>query len=160
MYAASGGSTECLRVLDSCGASLDMQNKDGLSALIYAIQNRQSEAVSVLLDLGANPYVANVMGTGALHWAAKKGDVESCRALLDHGVAVDALNNKKVTPLVSHSHEAKDPILSTPVSDSSCFSSETICDTDVRGGLRSQRRHERRGDEFLDRARRQGGRPG
>ena len=100
MYAASGGSPECCRILRAAGASLDKQNKDGLSALIYAIQNNQPQVVRTLLDLGADPYVTNALGTGALHWAAKKGDVESCALLLESGVPVDALNNKKVTPLM------------------------------------------------------------
>merc|ERR1711937_520027 len=98
--ASDAGYHEIVQFLLRQGADLNMQNKDGLGSLDYAIQNRRHSTLNLLLDLGANPYVSNCLGTSALHWAAKKGEVECCATLLQHGVDVDTPNNKGVTPLM------------------------------------------------------------
>ena len=71
MYAARENALESGRVLVKAGASLNLVDPDGATALVIAIINAHYEFASMLVDAGANPDVVdNEAGMGALYAAA------------------------------------------------------------------------------------------
>ncbi|HET9219691.1 MAG TPA: ankyrin repeat domain-containing protein [Terriglobia bacterium] len=71
MYAARENALESGSVLVKAGASLNLVDPDGATALVIAIINAHYEFASMLVDAGANPDVVdNEAGMGALYAAA------------------------------------------------------------------------------------------
>jgi ankyrin repeat protein len=70
MYAARQGSLEAARVLADAGASLNLTDPDGTTALILAIINGHYDTAALLLDKGADPNIADSTGMAALYAAA------------------------------------------------------------------------------------------
>lgn len=80
-------------------------------ALIVAVREGHVNVTRMLLARGADVSLGKFDGSTALHIACQEGNANSAkiaRMLLDKGAAVDALNHKKVTPLMAasqHGHE-------------------------------------------------------
>ena len=105
MYGAARGTTECCAaLLDMAGhnVSVDGKNKDGFTALVYALECGHVETGRELLRRGARADSRSANGSTCLHWAATCGQVESCRALLELTGIVDAnaRNARGITPLM------------------------------------------------------------
>jgi ankyrin repeat protein len=66
-----------MRVLIDNGADVNLQNKDGLTALMFSIanfKNKESEkSIAFLLDSGANPNIKDKKGNTALDIATDMG---------------------------------------------------------------------------------------
>ena len=125
MYGAARGTTECCEILLNSGlVEVDSKNKDGFTALVYALECGQVETGRLLLLYGARPDTRSTNGSTCLHWAATCGQVDSCRVLLElkaHGhetsqrdcrwqdlkdqemplVDVDARNNRGYVPIMA-----------------------------------------------------------
>jgi uncharacterized protein len=69
MYAAREGSVAAVRVLAEGGASLNLTDPDGTTALLLAIINSHYDTAAVLLDKGADPNIADSVGMAALYAA-------------------------------------------------------------------------------------------
>lgn len=67
MYAARQGSSAAARVLAESGASLDLTDPDGTSALILAIINSHFDTAALLLAKGADPNLADSTGMTPLY---------------------------------------------------------------------------------------------
>ena len=52
-----------------------IQDKDGDTALHYAVAREKIECISLLLEAGANPTLKNEKGFTAMHEGAKRGTV-------------------------------------------------------------------------------------
>lgn len=67
MHAARDGALDGARALADAGASLDITDPDGTTALVIAIINAHYDLAAMLLDRGADPNVADSTGTAALY---------------------------------------------------------------------------------------------
>jgi ankyrin repeat protein len=67
MYAARQGSSAAARVLTEAGASLDLIDPDGTSALILSIINGHFDTAALLLAKGADPNLADSTGMTPLY---------------------------------------------------------------------------------------------
>jgi ankyrin repeat protein len=85
---AANGPLNQLRLIIDQDPDLDLnqQDRDGNTALIYAIVNRKPEHVSLLLDRGADPNLANFGGATPLAYAVQLDDPTIEQILLDAGV--------------------------------------------------------------------------
>ncbi len=91
-YGSIYNSQESLEILIKAGANLNIQNKQGQTALVYAIEEHQKfnkdiveRAVKVLLEAGADPNIEDNNGDSALDIASLKGMVWIARLLKQHG---------------------------------------------------------------------------
>lgn len=64
--------------LISRGANLNSQNKDGKTALVFAVMDDNLEAVKFLLEKGADPHIEDHQGLDACDYA-KGGALEEIR---------------------------------------------------------------------------------
>ena len=94
MQAAFAGDPAVVRTLLAAGAAVDLENRDGRTALVFAALLRRPEAVALLLDAGASPEITSrIPSFGVvtpMMLAAGRGHAEVTRLLLDHGAATDA----------------------------------------------------------------------
>ncbi|KAK2712084.1 hypothetical protein QYM36_010942 [Artemia franciscana] len=96
---------EIVKVLLSRGAPTDVLDLYGLSPLHYAVENNNISIASYLLEKGANinlkygnsPFYRR--GYTLLHSAAAQCQLDKCQFLLSKGAQVDALDDKRRTPL-------------------------------------------------------------
>ena len=95
---------DLLRVLQKmveCGLKLDLQNKDGDTALVRAAKHKSQNVQSIeeLLRLGAQVNIANKIGRTALHYTfeLKRTYVSYC--LLEYGAECNVLDKDGNTPL-------------------------------------------------------------
>jgi ankyrin repeat protein/tRNA A-37 threonylcarbamoyl transferase component Bud32 len=76
-------SKENIKELLERGADVNAKDKDGTSALIYAVKRGDVEIVKMLLERGADVNIKDQFGNSALIYAVKRGDVKIVRMLLD-----------------------------------------------------------------------------
>jgi ankyrin repeat protein len=67
MYAARQGALESARVLADAGASLNLTDPDGMSAVVMAIINAHYDVAALLVEKGADPNLADVTGMAPLY---------------------------------------------------------------------------------------------
>ena len=94
-----GGLAAVGRHLDS-GVAVDLQTKEGISALMIASGNRKKEVVEVLLQRGAEVNLQNKWGSTALMLAAHNSDSEVVALLLDSGAKLDVQSTRGTTALM------------------------------------------------------------
>ncbi|KAJ5719185.1 hypothetical protein N7493_007640 [Penicillium malachiteum] len=98
MYlAAMQNEVEIAKILIYHGASLDEQEKFGLTPLLAAVSNANFEMVKLLLDNGANVENSDRGQRGPLYLASEEGNVDIVRLLLEHGANVYAKDEKGET---------------------------------------------------------------
>ena len=98
--AASKGHLKICQFLISLGANIDLQDTEGNTPLLNAIQNikkdsRHLDIVKMLLEKGASPNIANNEKNVPLHFANSK---ELAELLLKNGAKPDFKNNQNQTP--------------------------------------------------------------
>lgn len=76
---------------------VDVQKKDGDTALRLAVIHNQTESVRLLLEAGANPNIQNENGNTPLIRAAAQGYTEITKLLLEHGANPHIRNNDLMT---------------------------------------------------------------
>lgn len=72
--------------------SIDLQDEDGLTCLMIAINREQKEIVEFLLLSGANPNIIDKKGKNALFYAAEKGEVEIKEMLEEDGADIHLID--------------------------------------------------------------------
>ncbi|XP_022083184.1 inversin-A-like isoform X2 [Acanthaster planci] len=99
MIACRKGSTQVVEMLIDCGASLDVTDKSGKTAVHHAIEHRHNDCVRTLIE--TDPSLAaltDTEGRNALHLATIEGDMELIQLVLPH-VDVNALDKEKHSAL-------------------------------------------------------------
>lgn len=76
---------------------VDVQKKDGDTALRLAVIHNQTESVRLLLEAGANPNIQNEDGNTPLIRAVAQGYTEITKLLLKHGANPHIRNNDLMT---------------------------------------------------------------
>jgi ankyrin repeat protein len=127
MYAARQGSSAAARVLADNGASLNLKDPDGTTALIFAIINSHFDTAALLINKGADPNLADSTGMAALYAAVdmstlgevygrparqpSSGDTSALdliKLLLNHGANP---NGQLRTPTLFRAHTPGEPNL-------------------------------------------------
>src|SRR5688572_3026291 len=96
MYAARDGGDRAAAVLVDGGASVNVADAEGTTALVRAIQNAHYDTAAVLLEKGADPNLADSTGMAALYAAVDMntlGEVygRPARKVNDKRTALDAI---------------------------------------------------------------------
>jgi ankyrin repeat protein len=99
IWAVRTGNQVGCEVLLSQGADVQVQDRDGNTALHHAALMDRLELLSFLLFAGADPEAANNQGQTALHLVTTSGSYSACRLLLDQGVSLDHPDVWGNTPL-------------------------------------------------------------
>ena len=94
--AESGNFVEVKNLLDS-GTNINMQDKYGSTALMWAAREGLTEIVELLLGNGAKIDMQDTDGKTALMWAAVWGRTETVELLLDKGANPDIKDNNDKT---------------------------------------------------------------
>ena len=94
MYAAVCGTPDVIRVLIRHGASVNVANRSGATALMWAATSR-TENVKALLALGADVNARTTNGRTALLTAARYGNANAMRALLGAGADTSASETRR-----------------------------------------------------------------
>ncbi|KAF9164685.1 FKBP12-associated protein [Actinomortierella ambigua] len=102
-FAASRGHADTVRALvDMAGAGVDVQDREGETALLKASYAGHLSIVCFLLKRGANVHQKDKDGWTALHNASSKGFINIAQVLLEKGHAnVNARSKKGHTPLIN-----------------------------------------------------------
>jgi ankyrin repeat protein len=133
MYAARQGSLETARTLADAGASLNLTDPDGSTALLLAIINSHYDTAALLTEKGADPNIADASGMAAMYAAvdmstlgevyghparpatSKITALDLMKVLLAHGANPNA---RLKTPATQRAHTPGEPALnegSTPL---------------------------------------------
>ncbi|XP_066909731.1 putative ankyrin repeat protein RF_0381 [Halyomorpha halys] len=97
--ASANNSLEVVKVLVKRGAGINIQDYDGVTALMFAANNTNSNIlVTYLLHSGADLSLKSKRGRTALHYAAEGGCSECVLTLLDNGAK---LENKDINGITS-----------------------------------------------------------
>lgn len=97
--AALHGKASAVEFLLDHGASVDLRDKLGNTALLSAAIGGYRQIIQVLIDRGADVNAQNNNGDTALMMASKNGHVEVVQQLLDAHADINARNNKGNTAL-------------------------------------------------------------
>ncbi|KAI1320567.1 hypothetical protein EDD11_000529 [Mortierella claussenii] len=102
-FAASRGHDNVVRILiDQAGAELDIQDREGETALLKASHAGCFPVVCFLLKRGANVHQRDKDGWTALHNASSKGFIDIAQVLLEKGEAdINARSKMGHTPLIN-----------------------------------------------------------
>jgi Ankyrin repeats (3 copies) len=84
---------DLLRLMVAKGADLNVRDRSGSTALMWAALNETGDArvVEELLRLGADPLAANQAGETALVWALRRGETSAVAALRKAGASETAV---------------------------------------------------------------------
>ncbi|KAF9116854.1 hypothetical protein BGX27_009735 [Mortierella sp. AM989] len=102
-FAASRGHEEIVRILiDHAGAGVEVQDREGETALLKASYSGYFPIVCFLLKRGANVHQRDKDGWTALHNASSKGFIDIAQVLLEKGEAdINARSKMGHTPLIN-----------------------------------------------------------
>ncbi|EFQ30852.1 uncharacterized protein GLRG_05996 [Colletotrichum graminicola M1.001] len=90
MEATWGGYKELVWLLLDYGASTDVQDDRGRSALRFAMQKGYDSIAWLLLEKSAALNMADTKGRTALHWTAQNSNTSMAWLLLEKGAEIDA----------------------------------------------------------------------
>ena len=97
---STAGHIETVKLLLARGAQVNLQDKDGDSALTIA---EHTDIVQILLEHGAQVNMQNKIGNSALLKASRCGNTETVKLLLAHRAQVDMQNIKGNSALLTAS---------------------------------------------------------
>lgn len=99
MLAAENGKPSVIQcLLSRPGIEIDSRDRQGLTALMYAVRSRRYAAAKALVAAGAKTYLRDNMGKTALHYGTV--DPGIAVLLLDHGALIEATDRRGFTPLM------------------------------------------------------------
>lgn len=98
-YLAVEDQLEAVRFLHERGASVEIVNEFGESALKEAILLGYLELARYLLQNGANIHTVDQRGESCLHAAVRSGDTQLVKLVLEGGIPVTVVNEVNETPL-------------------------------------------------------------
>ncbi|KAF9924697.1 hypothetical protein FBU30_005390 [Linnemannia zychae] len=112
-FAASRGHDDVVRVLiDQAGAGVDIQDREGETALLKASYAGNLPVVCFLLKRGANVHQRDKDGWTALHNASSKGFIDIAQVLLEKGEAnINARSKMGHTPLINAASKGDIPMV-------------------------------------------------
>ncbi|XP_042203457.1 ankyrin repeat and SOCS box protein 12-like isoform X2 [Homarus americanus] len=90
--AVSGGNPECIEVLLSAGADIELEDVKGQTSLFVATSQRKLEIMKILLEAGANPEGSRKNRCSPLLVAVRDGFSEGVKLLLQHGADPEPFN--------------------------------------------------------------------
>ena len=99
--AAIAGNLPVVRWLLECGANGNAQDRNGFTALHFAVQEKHAQVIRLLLDHDVDVTLKDSYGNAPL-WRAvfdARGDYEIVRMLLPHGVDPLAKNDSDRSPM-------------------------------------------------------------
>jgi ankyrin repeat protein len=101
--ATARGNVELVRLMIASGATIDVRDRSGSTALMWAAFNESGDAalVEALLGLGADPMLANRSGETALDWASRRGETPAVAALRRAGASETATVRTSVDKAVA-----------------------------------------------------------
>jgi len=99
VWFASRNVRTCKIALESGLFDVNMQNKNGKTALDYVLGREDYNIVKLLLDNGANVNMQNKYGYTALMYAVDREDYNTVKLLLDNGADVNMQNKYGYTAL-------------------------------------------------------------
>jgi ankyrin repeat protein len=126
MFASRQGALEAVRTLIDAGASLNLTDPDGTTALVMSISNRHYDVAAFLAERKADPNIPDTSGMAALYAAVDlhtagllinrpspkpTGSIDAlglATILLDHGADPNA---RLRTPTLQWFHNGGDPLL-------------------------------------------------
>ena len=94
------GRTPIIKSLLDKNASIDLSDKLGNTALMWAIEKEWFDASSYLIQQGASIEATNQAGGTALHYAAWDGNMSMAQLLLSKGADINKKNNNGASPLI------------------------------------------------------------
>ena len=100
MIASKNSYGEVVKRLLENGAQVDLQKRDGWSALMIASETGHGDVVKLLLENGAQVNLQKEDGESALMIASENGHGEVVRILLENGAQVDLQNQDGVSALM------------------------------------------------------------
>ncbi|XP_014782788.1 26S proteasome non-ATPase regulatory subunit 10 [Octopus bimaculoides] len=105
MVACQLGNTDFINFLLESGADLEVSDKEGDTALHYAVFGHQCDGVALMVSKGANINCQDKSGNTPLHYAVGKNYEDVMEIILNtkatqSDVAVDIKNCNKMTPLL------------------------------------------------------------
>ena len=100
MLAARFNEWDAVEFLAERGASLELQDAKGCTALHHSAMAGKIRNILRLIELGANVSKVNHEQNSAIHLAAENGHTEAVRLLLEHGADAKQGNWFGVTPLM------------------------------------------------------------
>ena len=100
MISASQGDLQSFKDLMAYGADINAQNKQGMTALLYALRANHRDLVKEILTLNdTDVNISNILGQSPLYWAAYIGDDIVVNALLTLGADYNKKTNNNQTAL-------------------------------------------------------------
>lgn len=90
MCAALAGDTETVKTMLRRGASINLRDNEGRTALMFAVVNHHHATVEAILQFGADVNIQDCNGGTALMLAASGGDAEITQMLLNTGANFQA----------------------------------------------------------------------
>lgn len=94
------GDVRAVKLLVGAGLSPDLKGPNDMSALEFALENKQPEIVKLLLSLGASNSSVGSDGLLPIMKALKFGDKNSVSALIESGADLNARDEKGMTVLM------------------------------------------------------------
>ena len=109
--ASTNGHKAVCELLLARGCNVDMQSKDGSTALMCASQNGHKVVCELLITGGCNVDMQTNNGWTALIWASQNGHEAVCELLITHRCNVDMQNKDGRTALMNASRYGKIPVV-------------------------------------------------
>jgi len=91
-YIINPNDCNILRSLLNKISSINIQDQDGNTLLIYSIYNFNHDAVIILLQRGANPNLCNDAGVSPIHLAATLNDDKAVKILVQYGADINIVD--------------------------------------------------------------------
>ncbi|ABC33090.1 FOG: Ankyrin repeat [Hahella chejuensis KCTC 2396] len=110
IIAAGNGDAAMLTFLQAQGADINIQGKNGATALAMAVEWRRSDIFERLLETGADVDLAMDDGTTPLMKAAAYGLPDLAKQLLQHGAKANHSRSDGWTPLMLASHSGNEEV--------------------------------------------------
>ena len=90
MIASHNGHTKVVKILHEYGAQVNMQDNNGMSALMAANIHGHTEVVKLLHEYGVQVDLQDSDGSTALMLACQNSHIQSIEVLLKHGAQIDS----------------------------------------------------------------------
>lgn len=100
LRAAKKGKIDVVKELLASGCNVNAQDRQGGTALFYAVKEQHAELVRFLLGVGALPEIATNTGDMPIIVSSAFDDTEILRALLAAGANPNARGEQLITPLM------------------------------------------------------------
>ena len=108
MAAAYGGQAAMVRMLLQRGASVNLQNSFGFTALMHAAGNGHTTTMQALLDAKADASLQDNDGWTALTWAEQRKHTATAQLLRQHAKRLTAEAEARVAASPTHAAAAAD----------------------------------------------------